>query len=298
MFSTLISIVLPTYNVEEHIERCILSVLNQHYSDFEIIIVDDCGSDNSIKIANEYAAKDERIKIIHHDKNLGTYHARKTGTIGSTGDYILYLDPDDELVENALDVIFDQIKSNPELDLLFFNSKYVPRHGFLSSKPTVPLGLFLNDIPRSVLSEDKLTYGTPGKLYSKKVLVKGFSDLSVPEDVRLVYGEDILIFASALFNSCCVIGIDKELYLYYRNEGSITNAKDGDVINYNIAQLDLIIFYLNKLKDIKSEGSSVRVILNKIDLYKIGLKKELASSNKEYFNLMMSMFLKTYSSSN
>ena len=80
-----------------------------------------------------------------------------------------------------------------------------------------------------------------------------------------------------------------------RNRRSITNAKNSNVINNNLDQLELVVLYLKKLEDIKSEGLSVEVILNKIDLYKIGLKKELASSNKEYFNLMMSMFLKTYS---
>lgn len=295
MSSSLISIVLPTYNVEDHIERCLLSIVNQSYINFEVIVVDDCGIDSSIKIASEYAAKDKRIKIIHHDENLGTYHARKTGTINAVGDYILYLDPDDELVENALDIMSDQIKNNPALDLLFFNSKYIPKHSFLSSKPSVPLGLFLDDIPRRILSESKLTYGTPGKLYSKRVLVEGYNDLSIPENVRLVYGEDILIFASALFNVHCAVGLNKELYLYYRNEGSITNARNSDVINYNIDQLDLVVLYLYKLENIKNVGSCIKVILNRIDLYRIGLKKELASSNKEYFNLMVSMFLKTYS---
>ncbi|MCW1863973.1 glycosyltransferase, partial [Campylobacter jejuni] len=66
-----ISIIMPTFNVEKYIVRAIESCINQSFKDIEIIIVDDCGSDKSIGIAKEYAKKDERIKIIHNEKNLG-----------------------------------------------------------------------------------------------------------------------------------------------------------------------------------------------------------------------------------
>lgn len=295
MNTPLISIILPTYNVAEHIERCLNSCLSQEFTDYEIIIVDDCGTDSSIEIANAYASKDSRIKIIKHEKNLGTYHARKTGTFNAKGCFVLYLDPDDELAENALNIIYKQIKNNPKLDLLLFNSKYIPSHNFLSSKPCVPLGLFENNIPCSILQESKLTYGTPGKLYSKRALIEGFNELSIPENIRLVFGEDILIFASALLNTNCAVGLKQELYLYYRNETSITSIKDSGVINNNILQLDLVICYLKKLNGIKNINSCVDVIVERIELYKIGLRKELVSSNKEYLFFMLSCFLKTYS---
>lgn len=66
-----ISIILPTYNVEQYIARAIESCINQTFKDIEIIVVDDCGNDNSINIAKEYSKKDKRIKIIHNEKNLG-----------------------------------------------------------------------------------------------------------------------------------------------------------------------------------------------------------------------------------
>ncbi|EAL0983265.1 glycosyltransferase family 2 protein, partial [Campylobacter jejuni] len=74
-----ISIILPTFNVEKYIAKALESCINQSFKDIEIIVVDDCGSDKSIDIAKEYAKKDERIKIIHNEENLGTFAARNNG---------------------------------------------------------------------------------------------------------------------------------------------------------------------------------------------------------------------------
>ncbi|WP_337209569.1 MULTISPECIES: glycosyltransferase family 2 protein [Campylobacter] len=78
-----ISIILPTYNVEPYIERALQSCINQTFKDIEIIVVDDCGHDKSIEIAKDYANKDERIKIIHNEKNLGTFASRNIGVLNS-----------------------------------------------------------------------------------------------------------------------------------------------------------------------------------------------------------------------
>lgn len=96
-----ISIILPTFNVEKYIARAIESCINQSFKDIEIIIVDDCGSDKSINIAKEYAKKEERIKIIHNEKNLGTFATRNNGVKHSNSEYLMFLDPDDYLDPDA-----------------------------------------------------------------------------------------------------------------------------------------------------------------------------------------------------
>ncbi|BEK33830.1 hypothetical protein B11447_12720 [Campylobacter jejuni] len=80
-----ISIILPTFNVEKYITKALESCINQTFKDIEIIVVDDCGSDKSIDIAKEYAKKDERIKIIHNEENLGTFAARNNGVKAAGG---------------------------------------------------------------------------------------------------------------------------------------------------------------------------------------------------------------------
>jgi len=101
----LISIVLPVYNVGKYIERSLLSCMGQTCSGIEIIVVDDCGHDDSIEQAERLAQKDQRIKIVRNKENMGTYHARRIGVENSTGEYILFLDPDDELRLEAVDKI-------------------------------------------------------------------------------------------------------------------------------------------------------------------------------------------------
>ncbi len=93
--SPFFSIIIPTYNVERYIARCLESCINQTFSDIEILVVDDCGSDDSIKIAQSFADKDSRIRIIHNPRNLGLFGARLSGEKEARGEYILPLDSDD-----------------------------------------------------------------------------------------------------------------------------------------------------------------------------------------------------------
>ncbi|EAK9952658.1 glycosyltransferase family 2 protein [Campylobacter lari] len=121
MNNPLISIILPTYNVEKYIARALESCINQTFKDIEIIVVDDCGSDKSIDIAKEYASKDDRIKIIHNKENLKLLRARYEGVKVAGGGYIMFLDPDDYLELNACEEFAKILKKNNDVDLICFN---------------------------------------------------------------------------------------------------------------------------------------------------------------------------------
>lgn len=90
-----VSVIIPIYNVEEYLPKCLDSVINQTYKDLEIICVNDCSPDNCDKILQDYASKDERIKIINREKNGGLSAARNTGMDAATGEYIYFIDSDD-----------------------------------------------------------------------------------------------------------------------------------------------------------------------------------------------------------
>jgi len=295
MSSPLISIVLPTYNVEDYIERCLLSIVNQSYINFEIIIVDDCGTDGSIKIASEYAAKDKRIKVVHHDENRGTFHARSIGAFKASGQFILYLDPDDELSEGALDLINNQIDMNPNLDILLFDTKYQPELKFWNARYTPIIGVFKKTEKNTILKHNKLPYGTLGKLYSKKAAIQGYNLLSIPLTERLVYGEDILIFASVLLYCNLAVGINDKLYIYHRNSMSITEKRDKISTIKNIEQLELVIHYLSRLKHHKNYTKYFDNFERRIYIYKLSLQKLIADSDTEYLTLMTKLLIKTRS---
>ena len=129
----IVSIVIPVYNVEEFIVQCIDSVLNQTYKKLEIIFVDDGSTDESGKICDKYALKDKRIKVIHK-KNGGLSSARNAGLDYATGKYLMFLDSDDFLEENACEVLYNKIKQI-DVDYVIGNYIYVSHKGEKYEEP-------------------------------------------------------------------------------------------------------------------------------------------------------------------
>lgn len=117
------SIISPVYNTQEYLNKFIDSVLGQSFSDFELIIVDDGSTDKSVDICCEYMHKDERIKLLKQ-KNQGAGPARNYGLSVASGEYVLFFDSDDWLVDTALEKLNDSIEKHP-VDLLLFGAQEV-----------------------------------------------------------------------------------------------------------------------------------------------------------------------------
>lgn len=107
-----VSIIMPVYNMEQYLKQCLESVINQTLTDIEIICVDDCSTDNSLPILNEYAKNDNRIKVIEQKENLGQGVARNIAMKQATGEYIGFVDPDDWVESNMYEVMYDKAKNN------------------------------------------------------------------------------------------------------------------------------------------------------------------------------------------
>ena len=119
----IISIVVPVYNVEAYLDQCIESVINQTYSKWELILVDDGSTDRSPEICDSYAAKDDRINVIHQ-KNAGVSKARNAGLKSVTGDFVLFCDSDDWMAEDALNILLNAQKRQ-NADLVFGDISHV-----------------------------------------------------------------------------------------------------------------------------------------------------------------------------
>lgn len=119
-----ISLIIPIYNVEKYLRQCLDSVVNQTLSDIEIICIDDCSTDSSLSILEEYAKKDSRIKIIDLKENVGVAHARNVGMRKATADYIMFIDPDDWIELNTCELAYNQIEKNNNDFVLFNYKKY------------------------------------------------------------------------------------------------------------------------------------------------------------------------------
>lgn len=124
-----ISIIVPVYKVEKYIQRCFDSIKNQTYTNIECIFVDDCSPDNCYGILeqqiDEYSDPID-FKIIRHEQNKGLSGARNTGTFSATGEYIYYLDSDDEITHDCIDTLVKMAKKYPGVEMVQGNSKTIP----------------------------------------------------------------------------------------------------------------------------------------------------------------------------
>ncbi|MFR9669525.1 MAG: glycosyltransferase family 2 protein [Rikenellaceae bacterium] len=130
----MISIVVPIYNVEEYLPKCLESIINQSYRNIEIILVDDGSPDNAGEICDEYATKDERVRVFHIP-NGGVAKARQLGIENSTGDYIVFVDPDDWLPLDSIEILYSNMRDDVDIviggivyksDRADFNRLYTP----------------------------------------------------------------------------------------------------------------------------------------------------------------------------
>lgn len=120
MIKGLVTVVLPIYNVEQYLDRCINSVVNQTYKNLEIILVDDESPDNCPKMCDEWAKMDSRIKVIHK-KNQGLGYARNTGIDSATGEYIYFVDSDDYIAMDTIELAYKAAAEN-NADIFPFES--------------------------------------------------------------------------------------------------------------------------------------------------------------------------------
>src|SRR5690554_7275643 len=121
----MISVIIPVYNSEKYLHKCIDSVLAQSYTNFELILVNDGSTDGSGKICDEYAEKDERVRVFHKD-NGGVSSARNIGLKNSSGDYIIHADSDDLMLSGALESLYYEAKQSNS-DIVIGN--YIIRYG-------------------------------------------------------------------------------------------------------------------------------------------------------------------------
>ncbi|PAF49355.1 hypothetical protein BKH43_06810 [Helicobacter sp. 13S00401-1] len=241
-----ISIIIPVFNVEKYIARCLESCINQTLKDIEIIIVDDCGSDKSIEIAKGYASKDTRIKIVSNLKNLGTFHTRLEGVKNAVGRYILFVDSDDFLELDACEVLKNialntlKLKKDiDDIDIINFKSNFilskttrVNKKDLLLHKTRYILPTAFNKGP---LKDEQIafnfflkSYHFPkftlwDKAYKRSLVLKSMEVLkSINRPLSMA--EDMLMFYVISLLAKSYIGIDKRLYNYCLNPSSITKA--------------------------------------------------------------------------
>ena len=138
----IVSVVVPIYNVEKYLDRCILSIVNQTYTNLEIILVDDGSPDNCPQICDAWAAKDPRIKVVHKE-NAGLGMARNTGIDYATGEYLCFVDSDDYIEEAMIEECYSAAKQQAADIVCFGNDKLAANGNVIETRiPTTPKNVF------------------------------------------------------------------------------------------------------------------------------------------------------------
>lgn len=211
-----VSIIIPVYKVENYIERCIHSIQNQTLIDWELILVEDCSPDSSGEIIDRFACEDSRIIAKHHEKNRGPMVARQTGYMAATGDYITFCDGDDELPENALQVLYDAIKGKT-VDIVVGGIEYVDVKGNKSDafRSELKYGNDRISIFKSLLRKE-LKHNLCGRIYKREL----FSKYSYDVYDNCPNSEDMVAFYQVIDHCDSIELIDNKVYYYHQNNTS------------------------------------------------------------------------------
>ncbi len=171
----LISVIIPTYNREKTILRAVQSVLDQTYQNFEIIIVDDCSSDKTVKIIKPLLEKDMRIKLLLNEKNQGPNYSRNRGIKNSKGEYIALLDSDDEWLSEKLENQLQKFKNNSEnVGLVYCGVAII---NVLNKSKEIISPKYRGNVLKNLSIRNIITGGGSGSLIKRKVFEKcGFFD--------------------------------------------------------------------------------------------------------------------------
>lgn len=214
-----ISVLIPVYNAERYVARCLDSVLRQSFSDLEIIVGDDGSTDGSPAIIKEYSSRDDRIRIVSHEKNKGIMLMRKTLIDESNGDYILFVDSDDTVDEGICEILYSNaIRQDADLSICGVNQ-------IKSDGSVVPFvnklsyGSSSNDVLMSFLTRE-LWHSLWARLFDKHLL----KDHPIYFDSKYIRGEDMYINYSIVRYIRKAVCVPDRLYNYYENSGSMMNS--------------------------------------------------------------------------
>jgi glycosyltransferase involved in cell wall biosynthesis len=238
----MISIIVPIYKVEQYLVKCLDSILNQTYKNLEIILVDDGSPDNCPTICEEYANKDERIKVIHQ-KNGGLSAARNTGINNVSGEYIAFIDSDDYIHERMYEILYKNLKEK-KADISVCKFIKVTN----SEQMNNPIGQEKIDIFNNMEAMENLynewylpTVIAWNKLYKKDL----FQTVKYP--VGEIH-EDEFVIHHILDNVKTVVYSDAPLYFYRQRDTSIMGEP------YNLSRLDEIKAYKERMLFFEKKG--------------------------------------------
>lgn len=241
-----ISVVVPVYKVENTLHYCVDSILSQTYNDFELILVDDGSPDNSGKICDDYAQKDSRVAVIHKE-NGGVSSARNVGINNSRGKYICFVDSDDYIDKNFLEILVDIKSKYNGADNFWCYFRTVDDYSFKRSEEineALPNVETYGAADIMTLHNLWLDAGPYCKLYDREVINKN----KIKFDENLSFGEDLIFNYQYLDNTNkSIIVINDKLYNYVQGDlSSLSKKYYPDLLSIYNRIYNEIKYYMKK----------------------------------------------------
>ncbi len=252
-----LSIIIPVYRVEQQLERCIESILNQTFTDYELILIDDGSPDQCPKMCDEYALKDSRIRV-KHQKNGGLSHARNTGLAMARGEYVTFIDSDDFIGNNTLSILMSRLSAHPDYDMLEY-----PVRWHYGSEDEKLLRFGVQEYHNMEAYWLNCKAYTHAYVWNKIFIRRLFDGIQFPVG-RLYEDVDTL---PRLLKRCQLVATTEEgIYYYTANPEGITMNPDGnglaDLLDTHICQLEALGIS-NKLTEYYGHVLNIQ-----IDVYK------------------------------
>lgn len=269
-----VSVIVPVYNTEKHLRKCLDSILSQTFTDFECILIDDYSTDGCPGICDEYSKKDRRVKVIHNKENTGISSTRKAGLEASCGEYIQYVDSDDWIENRMLEEMYRLAAANNNDIVIcdYFFEENGTRH---YNKQNIAS---LTD--KILLAKDVLAENVKSVFWNKLVKRDLYLRCSFPEYNR---SEDYVVIFQAFFFAKNIGYCNSALYHYCYNSASLScNASliTEENKNWIAAVHHLKNMFGNNFKRLEPELSE------KINVYKLSyIKNRQTRYNIELFKL-------------
>lgn len=228
-----VSVIVPVYKAEVYLERCVDSLLAQTFKDFEILLIDDGSPDRSGEICDEYARKDDRVRVIHQ-KNSGVSMARQKGLDNACGEYVIHADPDDYVEPDMLQELYAKAKEeDADMVICDYYANYPGRQIYSSQRPS-------SLCHEAVLCE--LFQQLHGSCWNKLVRRVCYNKYNVRFPDNISYSEDLYVNASLLVHDIKVAYLPKAFYHYdqFCNVGSIAHNYTRERFDENVRLANLL----------------------------------------------------------
>lgn len=218
-----VSVIVPIYNVEPYLKRCVDSLLVQTYSNYEILLIDDCSMDNSSTIAKEYAqAHPELCRFIQREKNGGLSAARNTGMEAAVGEWLAFVDSDDWVTEDYISAMYE-VAQRDQADIVMSSRYYY----YPLKRKTVVVSPF-SDLTTESPQREKIALCTPSAT-SRLFRTSFFHGSGLLFPTNVWRAEDMGVVVPLLTRTHKISIVNKPMYYYFQRQGSLSNTNHKKV---------------------------------------------------------------------